>query len=150
MHGSVVGCVPETKLKPAVALGHRNPSRKPHTSQERLRLTTIAITAPRRKTTDNTCITSFNVALCCGGSTQLVTQEACARTNGLPNDTDAYAASMTYGTTNPAFTTNRPADCFHTSTKYLVIIARCLLCTRQTQSVGFSWPIPSPLGIFPR
>ena len=25
MHGSLVGCVPETKMKPAVALGHRNP-----------------------------------------------------------------------------------------------------------------------------
>ena len=26
MHGSMVGCVPEAKLEPAVALGHRNSS----------------------------------------------------------------------------------------------------------------------------
>ena len=44
---------------------------------------------------------TFNIPLCCGGSIQLARQEACARTNSLPNDTDAYAVSMTYGTVQP-------------------------------------------------
>lgn len=58
MHGPTVGCVPEAKLEPAVALGigiHIPGKIKAHAHRH---LCTIK--------GNYTCITPFNIPLCCG------------------------------------------------------------------------------------